>query len=178
MALVELCRRLPRSKAEELVEAVRVSSRVDLPDLKSAQRFLSRVVVNFENTEEFFQKAGLWRIAKGALLEQESFARALTQRLPRGPGRVFLNFIQKAKEIGNLDEGVLQRTQDSVLLRIEELSRRGAIGPQWARISKAFHDPAQAEHAASPRRADELTPAGKRVGKPTNQGDDEPIDEA
>ena len=66
--LAELCRRLQRSKAEELILAVRRASKTDAPDLKTAQRFLSRVVVNFDDTEEFFQKAGLWRVSEAASL--------------------------------------------------------------------------------------------------------------
>ena len=79
MALAELCRRLPREKAEELVRAVGSAPHVDLPDLKSAQRFLSRVAVSFTDTEEFFQKAGLWRLAKASIFEPAAFRQPLSR---------------------------------------------------------------------------------------------------
>lgn len=151
MALAELCRRLPRDKAEELIAAVRSASHVDLPELKSAQRFLSRVVVNFNDTEEFFQKAGLWRLAKGALLEDDTFRQAFRQRLPREAGELFISFIEKAAETTDASEDVLLRTQDSILLRIRELSARKQISPHWSELEMHFHDPQAA--TASPAAA-------------------------
>ena len=149
LALVELCRRLPRDKAEELILAVRSASTVDLPDRKSAQRFLSRVVVNFEDTEEFFQKAGLWRLAKASLLEDNEFRAAFRQRIPRKAGQLFTTYLEKAGEMQELTPEVLQRLQDSVLVRIRQLSKRGAIGSRWQQVEMAFHDPASAELAAN-----------------------------
>jgi hypothetical protein len=149
IALLELCRRLPRDKSEELVQAVRSASHVNLPDPKSAQRFLSRVVVNFDNTEEFFQKAGLWRLAKAMLLEDEAYRRAFRQRLPRGANEVLDHFLEKAREMEDLDEAALKCLQDSVLLRVDELARRGIIGERWAQVEKTLHDPDTARRAAA-----------------------------
>jgi hypothetical protein len=142
MALAELCRRLPRDKAEELIHAVRGASRVDLPDLQTAQQFLSRVVVNFKDTEEFFQKAGLWRLAKGALIEDASFRAAFRQRLPREAGELFESLMERAREMGNLDEEVIKRLQDSILWRISYLARRGDVSPRWAEAEMFYFDPA------------------------------------
>ena len=141
MALAELCRRLPRAKAEELILAVRSASKVDIPDLKTAQRFLSRVVVNFDDTEEFFQKAGLWRIAKGALLEDEVFRAAFRQRLPRSAGELFDTFFDKAGEMEDLTPDMLQRAQDATLRRVQKLAKDGAISPQWRHVELNLHDP-------------------------------------
>ncbi|MEK7705788.1 MAG: hypothetical protein AAB426_12580, partial [Myxococcota bacterium] len=148
MALAELCRRLPRDKAEELILAVRGASTVDVPDIKSAQRFLSRVVVNFQDTEEFFTKAGLWRLAKASLIEDGSFRTAFKQRLSPEAGRLFVSYAEKAAELQDLSEDVLRRLQDSVLLRIRELSRRGAIAPQWQSTEMVLHQPLPATGAA------------------------------
>jgi hypothetical protein len=147
MALAELCRRLPRDKAEELILSVRSASQVDVPDLKSAQRFLSRVVVNFEDTEEFFQKAGLWRLAKGAIIEDQAFRSSFRQRLPREAGELFDTFLEKAGEMDGLTEEVLRRLQDSILARVRALARRGEINERWKSVEMSFHD-AQAVKAA------------------------------
>ncbi len=141
LALAELCRRLPRSKAEELIMAVRRSSRVDTPDLKTAQRFLSRVVVNFDDTEEFFQKAGLWRIAKAMLPEGEAFQATYRQRMPRTAGELFDSYLVKAGEMEDLTEEKLARLQDSILMRVRELSDKGRISPRWAQLKFAYNDP-------------------------------------
>ncbi|MFC1610686.1 hypothetical protein ACFL6C_07000 [Myxococcota bacterium] len=145
LALAELCRRLPRDKAEELILAVRGASRVDLPDIKTAQRFLSRVVVNFKDTEEFFQKSGLWRLAKSSLLEDESFRAAFRQRLPREAGQLFVVYIDKASEMGDLDEEVVRRLQDTILLHIRDMARRNAIATRWGEVDMNFHDPSAAQ---------------------------------
>ena len=165
MALAELCRRLPRKKAEELILAVRSASQVDVPDLKTAQRFLSRVVVNFHDTEEFFQKAGLWRLAKASLLEDDAFRVGFKQRLTPDAGRLFLSYIEKASEIEGLDEAMLRRLQDGILLRVRDLARRGVIGARWKDVALHLHDPKVLDAAAgegggeSPRaRAEEEAP--------------------
>lgn len=147
MALLELCRRLPRPHAEELIHAVKVASHVDLPDPKSAQRFLSRVVMNFENTEEFLQKAGLWRLAKACLLEDESFRLAMGQRLPRRAAQHLHGYMEKAGEMEDLTPDALQRLQDSVLVRVILLSRQGALNPALAGGAMSYHDTINAERA-------------------------------
>ncbi|HSI05121.1 MAG: hypothetical protein ACAI38_10470 [Myxococcota bacterium] len=141
MALAELCRRLPRDKAEELILAVRSASLIDVPDIKNAQRFLSRVVVNFTDSEEFFQKAGLWRMAKASLIEDDAFREGFRQRLPRDAGQLFFTYMEKAGEIEELSPEMLQRLQDSVLMRIRELSKQGAIEPRWRDMQMLFHSP-------------------------------------
>ncbi len=151
MALAELCRRLPRDKAEELILAVRSASQVDLPDLKTAQRFLSRVVVNFDDTEEFFQKAGLWRLAKASLLEDAAFRASFRQRVPREAGQLFESYLEKASEMGDIGEEALKRLQDMVLLRIRELARRHEISARWGEQEMSFHDPACAQAGREPQ---------------------------
>jgi len=146
MALAELCRRLPRERAEELVQAVKVASHVDLPDVKSAQRFLSRVVMNFEDTEEFLQKSGLWRLAKACRLEDNGYNMALAQRLPRKAGQLFFLYIAKAAEM-DLTQEILQRLQDSVLTRVKVLSQMGRLGAQYLEQQYQFHDPVAAQAA-------------------------------
>lgn len=140
MALAELCRRLPRDKAEELILAVKSASRVDMPDMKSAQRFLSRVVPNFTDTEEFFQKSGLWRLAKASLAEENVVRAGFKQRLPREAGKLYESYLEKASEMEGLDDAVLERLQDSILLRVQELSRRGTISSRWANMTFHFHN--------------------------------------
>lgn len=139
-ALAELCRRLPREHAEELVLAVRSASRVDSPDPKSAQRFLSKIVPNFSDTEEFFLKSGVWRLAKATLLEADNVRIGFKQRLPKEMGELFASYLEKAQEIEPLDETALKRIQDSVLLRIRDLSRKNVLGPRWKDLEMGFHN--------------------------------------
>jgi hypothetical protein len=165
MALAELCRRLPRDKAEELIMAVRAASRVDLPELKSAQRFLSRVVVNFTDTEEFFQKAGLWRLAKASTLEDPGFRAAFRQRLPREAGLVFESYLDKATETGEAGEDALKRLQDSILVRVRYLAHKSAISARWGEVEMSYHDPtaaaaAEAAVAQPPAAGSGENPAG------------------
>lgn len=144
-ALAELCRRLPREKAEELIETVKTASSIDLPDRKAAQRFLARVVVNFEDTEEFFQKAGLWRLAKGSLLENDAFRRAFAQRIPKTVADTYDEYIARAAEMQELTPDMLKRLQDAVLIRIRLLAKKGSIHQRWKQIDLQLHDPQAAE---------------------------------
>ena len=163
-ALAELCRRLPRQQAEALIVETKKESQHALEaELRSAQRFLSRVAVNFENTDEFFHKAGIWRMAKSSLLESPEFRSQLTQRLPRDPGLLLKEYIDKALEMDDLTEEILQRFQDSLVLKVRELSQRGEIAPEWAEIPYQFHDPsiansAEVEGELPPKEEPELEP--------------------
>lgn len=144
MALTEFCRRLPRNKAEELIGAVRSASHTDLPDLKYAERFLAKVSVDFHDTEEFFQKSGLWRAARASLLEEDSFVLAMRQRLPKRPGTLYGEYFERAREAGDYPDDMLQRLQDSVLVRIVRLSRQGAIDRRWGGMDMSYFDHASA----------------------------------
>ncbi len=148
LALAELCRRLPRRKAEELIMAVRRASKVDAPNLKAAQMFLSKVVANFEDPEDFFQKAGLWRIAKAASIEGEAFCAAFRQRVPKDAGELFYVYVEKARELENLDNEALERLQDSVVLRVRDLAEEGSIGAQWGHLKLKLHNPEAAQSDA------------------------------
>jgi hypothetical protein len=142
---VELCRRLPDSSAQELIEAVRAASQGgDVPDPRSAQRFLSRVVVNFEDTEEFLQKAGLWRLAKAFCPLPVLHQRVLCQRLPRRAGSLLTAYIAKAEEMGDITPESVQRLQDAILSRVVLMSRAGTLSAAWGTTPIHFHDPASA----------------------------------
>jgi hypothetical protein len=149
MALLELCRRLPRAHAEELVGAVKAASRVDLPDPKAAQRFLSRVVVNFENTEEFLQKAGLWRLAKACLLESKGFATVMGQRLPRRAAQYLHAYMEKAQEMEDVTAEAQGRLQDAILLRVVLLSRAGTLSEPLQHLTMQYRDAGAAQEALS-----------------------------
>lgn len=149
LALAELCRRLPRKKAEELILAVRRTAKTDVPDLKSAQRFLSKAVVNFDDSEEFFQKAGLWRLAKAASLDGEDFCAAFRQRMPRESGELFSSYLEKFREIEEVDEDGLRRLQDTVVKRVKALADAGTIGARWGQLKLDLHYPDAEEGANS-----------------------------
>ncbi|MBN1960615.1 MAG: hypothetical protein JW841_06690 [Deltaproteobacteria bacterium] len=140
-ALAELCRRLPRNHAEELILAVRSASQIDLPDENVAQHFLSRVVVNFNDTEELFQKAGLWRLARAASIEGIIFCQAFRQRLPREVGLLFDSFLEQVNEMGDLNEEVIKRIQDLILLRVQYLAERHLVSRRWLETEMLYNNP-------------------------------------
>ena len=144
MALAELCRRLPSDKTQELINAVRTASRVDAPPLKTAQLFLSRIADNFKNTEDFFQKAGLWRLAKASQKEPLTFLGAFKQRLPREVGLTFQNYLESVAEIEQTDDAVRLRLQDTILVCVCSLSRRGILQKRWSEMEIAYANPQEA----------------------------------
>ena len=141
MALVDFCRRLPKEEQAELIEAVRRSDQMDEAERKSAQRFLSRVVGTFEDQEEFFHKAGLWRLAKSSIREEESFQLALSQRLPRGPGLIYRRLIETASDMDDLTDELIGRFQDTILLELAPLVARGKLNPKWTQVPLTLNDP-------------------------------------
>lgn len=152
-ALLDLLKRLPRQHAEELVQAVRVASRVDVPDLQRAQRFLSRVVVNFEDTEEFIQKAGLWRLAKATAAAEATALAALMQRLPRRAADLLAGFRERAQQMEEVDAAAAARLQDGILVRLALLAGAGRLTGPLPPAGMRYHDAAAAEEALAAAQA-------------------------
>ncbi|MEW5848552.1 MAG: hypothetical protein AB2A00_07040 [Myxococcota bacterium] len=131
-ALAELLARLPRNNAEELIAAVRRVNLADVEELKVAQKFLSRVLDGFTHTEELFQKAGLYRLAKALPYEDADLARQICQRFPRAHGKLLQEYMQKARDLReSWPEERAQRTQDAILDQVKELAGRGKIASKY-----------------------------------------------
>lgn len=158
-ALVELCRRLSKTDAHTLIQAVQTASQVDRPDTKTAQHFLSKVVVNFEDAEEFLQKSGLWRLARATINEPGAWQRAMVQRLPRRVGLLFGEQLARAREMQlGEDTELCARLQDAILVQVQLMARRGTVQRAWADAPMAYNDPAAC--AAALQAAEGVAPAG------------------
>ena len=114
------------------------------------------MVANFTDTEQFFLRAGLWRLAKAYLLEflhtdnLDTGPRhmIMAQRLPHHIAEIFLSYLEKAREEkAELPDPMIMRLQDAILVRVVVLSRQGAIAPQWGDSLFAYHDRQAAEIA-------------------------------
>lgn len=148
IALVELCRRLSDAHAQELISAVRTASDSgDIPDPRNAQRFLSRVVVNFSKVEEFFQKAGLWRLAKAYHNIAPASQNALAQRLPKAAGQLFLNYLGRTEEVTESSPEKLQALQDSILVQLVLASHKSEISERWKAMDITWHNQQTAQAA-------------------------------
>ena len=150
MALIDLCRQLPPEQSEELILAVKRATIGDPLELKSAQRFLSRVATDFTTHDDFFHKAGLWRMAKSCLVLPQNFAMAFSQRLPREPGLLFRRMVNIAQTMEDMSEDLILSFQDAVLAEIPELLARGKLDPKWADHPIQFHNPDRFQTAAEP----------------------------
>jgi hypothetical protein len=170
MALVELCRRLPRPRAEELIAAVQGASTVDRPDPASAARFLTRVVVNFEDTEEFLQRSGLWRLARALIDEPETFVRAMVQRLPRRSGTVLGGYVTRARELEHSEPEAISRLRDGILVRNVLLMRAQDPTSPWATGPIAFADPPACEAALAEEAARQPALGRLGTGEPDGSG--------
>ena len=140
-ALAELCKRLPRDYASELIAAVKRTQSQDAMELKSAQRFLGRVLVNFTDTEELSRKAGLYRLSKALTLESPEFLRAFYQRLPKNVGNLLESYILKVQEMSETDEERAKRLQDGVLRSIQGMAKSNTISARYLEFQFVFHQP-------------------------------------
>lgn len=139
-ALAELLRRMPRENAEELIVAVKKVSRVNAMELKAAQHFLARVLINFQNTDELFQKAGLYQLGSALVIEDRDFVRQLCQRFPRAHGRLLEDYLAKIKESDAIDARLAQRLQNNILENIQGLSSRGKINTRYIESDFVMHE--------------------------------------
>ena len=150
MALIDLCRQLPPEQSEELILAVKKATIGDPLELKSAQRFLSRVATDFSSHDDFFHKAGLWRMAKSCLIETQEFSMAFSQRLPREPGLLFRRMVGIAQSMEDMTQELVFGFQDALLAEIPELLARGQLDAKWADHPIQFHNPDRFQSAVEP----------------------------
>lgn len=151
--LAELCTRLGREAAEELVSAVKSTEDRDAMDIKDSNAFLQRMVLGLKLDEargmspedakerfqrELFQKAGLLRLAKAIRKERPSFVLQLAQRLPRSHGRLLQSYVEKIDEMYDYDVVKLTRLQDLILQRVEKLAARGKVNPIYLKFTFCY----------------------------------------
>lgn len=136
-ALAEFLGRLPVEDAEELVAAVKRCNHEDQMELKAAQGFLARVLGNFNNTDELFQKAGIYRLARAISVEDNTYIRQVSQRFPRAHGRLLGEYLTRVRD-QELEHEQILRLRDQVLDVMANLSRRGKIDGRFGQAAPAY----------------------------------------
>ncbi len=163
-ALAEFLTKLSPQDSEELLAAVRRADLKDGMELKAAQAFLGKILatspvsgkggnntpssplpraggtmsgVAFANTEELFQRAGVYRLARALLAVEPLVVQQLVLRFPRAHGRLLLEYIERCRERGN-DESQGARLRDHILDVIINLSQRGKIDARYAAVPPRF----------------------------------------
>lgn len=151
--LAELCTKLGRQAAEELIAAVKETEVRDAMDINDANDFLSKMLLGLKLdeargispteakerfTKELFQKAGLYRLAKAVRTERPAFVQQLAQRIPKTHGRLLRNYVYRLNEADELDEIKLRRLQDLILYRIERLAARGKVNPRYLKFEFCY----------------------------------------
>lgn len=151
--LAELCAKLGREAAEELVAAVKQTEARDAMDINDANSFLQRMVLGLKLDEargmtmeevrerfqrELFSKAGLFRLAKAIRAERPLFVQQIAQRVPRSHGRLLQSYVAKMDELVAYDDVKLRRLQDLVLYRVEKLAARGKVNPRYLKFTFCY----------------------------------------
>ncbi len=160
-ALAEFLSKLSTQDGEELIAAVRRADMKDGMELKSAQAFLGKILaapstssrpvgqntapkasantsgVAFTNTDELFQKAGLYRLARAVCVDEPLPIRQIVQRFPRAHGRLLLEYIDRVRE-REPDEQQVRRLRDQIVDMLANLSRRGKIDQRFGAVPARF----------------------------------------
>lgn len=160
-ALAEFLTKLAPQDGEELLAAVRRSDVKDGMELKAAQAFLGKVLtaapsrpgtgtspgirgvggntsgMAFANTDELFQKGGLYRLARALSVEDETAVRQLVQRFPRAHGRLLLEYIERVRERDN-DDAAVRRLRDQIIAAVANLSQRGKIDGRYGAVATRY----------------------------------------
>jgi hypothetical protein len=160
-ALAEFLTKLAPADGEELLAAVRRADVKDSMELKAAQAFLGKVLtaapsrpvgsstnagikaggntsgMAFANTDELFQKAGLYRLARALAVEDDLAIRQLVQRFPRAHGRLLIDYLERVREREH-DDGTTRRLRDHILLAVSNLSKRGKIDARYGAVPTRF----------------------------------------
>lgn len=136
-ALAEFLNRLPAEDAEELIAAVKRADLKDQMEVKAARGFLAKVLGTFKTTDELFQKAGLYRLARAVSVEDPVVIRQLSQRFPRAHGRLLGEYLARVRE-GGLDGLQARRLRDQMLDVVVNLARRGKIDARYGQSPVAY----------------------------------------
>ena len=160
-ALAEFLSKLAPDDGEELLAAVRRADVKDSMEVKSAQAFLGKVLTAgpsprgggasgampratpnssgtaFTNTEELFQKAGLYRLARAVSVADPIAIRQLVQRFPRAHGRLLLDYLERVRE-RDLDPAGILRLRDQILTALVNLSRRGKVDARYGAVDTRY----------------------------------------
>lgn len=163
--LAELCVRLGRLAADELLAAVKETEPRDAMDIAEANDFLSRMVLGLkagdtasksqdEFQKELFQKAGLFRLAAAVRSERPAFIQQIAQRIPRSHGKLLSQYVHRINDADPIDWTKLRRLQDLVLFRVEKLATRGKVNPRYLKFSFCYWGDEEAEGAGAEAEAD------------------------
>ena len=151
--LAELCQRLGREAAEQLVAAVKQTEARDAMDLGDANSFLHRMLLGLKLDEargvgtteardrfqrELFQRAGLFRLAKAIRAERPLFVQQLGHRVPRSHGRLLKTYVEKMDDMITYDDVKVRRLQDLILYRVEKLAARGKVNPKYLKFTFCY----------------------------------------
>lgn len=136
-ALAEFLNRLPPEDAEELIAAVKRTDMKDQMEVKAARGFLAKVLGTFHNTDELFQKAGLYRLARAVSVEDATYVRQISQRFPRAHGRLLGEYLVRVRD-ESLDDAQVRRLRDQVLDVVVNLSRRGKIEARYGQSPVSY----------------------------------------
>ena len=88
--------------------------------------------------QDLFRSAGLLRLAKASCREYPLFVQQVSQKLPRGHGRLLRHYVDKIDDLFSTEDRSIRRLQDLVLYRVEKLCARGKINPKFLKFSFCY----------------------------------------
>ena len=137
-ALAAFLSKLPPENAEELMAAVRRMAQEEQMDQKAANAFLAKILGNWSNTDELFQKAGIYRLARALYGEESLFIRQLSQRFPRAHGRLLTEYLTRVAKNAEPDADARSKVRDTVVDIVVDLSKRGKLDPRYGQAPTRF----------------------------------------
>jgi hypothetical protein len=130
-SVTELCRKLPRHEAEELIASLKIAVQVLIKDRPQAQFFISHILKDFDNIDDLIYSAGLWHLSVALLPASAIDYDRLRLRLPKPLANTFQSYQSIASSHKSLyNEEHLHAQQDHILLRVMILEQCGAIALQ------------------------------------------------
>jgi hypothetical protein len=137
-ALAAFLAKLPPETTDEMMTSVKRVAGETQMESKAAQDFLGKVLKNFANHDELFQKAGLFRLARAVAREDRTFIRQLEQKLPRAHGRVLEDYLGRLKSLAPTEDEVLGKLRDQIVEITVDLSNRGKIDARFGAAATMY----------------------------------------
>ena len=134
-SIIELVKNLEEEEAEKLYEKFNLNTVINRGEIKAAQLEVLSLSLDFENSSDFILEAGVQRLARALIYEDNEIVELLQHKLPLKTGYQLQRYVTDYRR-GTHSAHAIQKIQEDIVNRIFLLSRSGEIEPSWAKLPR------------------------------------------
>ncbi len=122
-SLVELVQNLEREDAEKLFEKFNIYGKSNRGDIKAAQLEILNLSLDFSNGSDLILEAGVQRLARALVMDDENLVIILQHKLPLKSGYQLRRYVDDQRN-NKIPENMVIRLQDMIVNRLAQLPQK------------------------------------------------------